>query len=50
MILYWWNDALAIARELAAGTQIRHRVFKTPAGWCVEPLLEVAEPRLEVVA
>lgn len=42
MIFYWWNDALAIANDLAEGTQIRHKVTWTQAGWLVEPVLEMA--------
>lgn len=36
MTCYWWDDAVALANELARGTQIRHRVTKTAGGWTVE--------------
>lgn len=36
MTFYWWDDAIATARELASATKIRHRVYRTAGGWTVD--------------
>lgn len=38
MALYWWDDALAIAHQLASETGERHRVFRGAHGWTVAPV------------
>lgn len=46
MRFWWWDDALAIARLLAIGTHIRHRVTldRATETWMVEPVMNVMEP------
>lgn len=36
MTFFWWDDAMALARELARDTQIRHKVTAAGGGWAVE--------------
>lgn len=43
---YWWDDALALAIDLARGTEIKHSVTRGADGfWMVEPLFELAPAR-----
>lgn len=39
---YWWDDAVQVAREIAAQTGIRQRVYRVPSAsnsWRVAPAL-----------
>lgn len=50
MKFYWWDDAVAEARDLARDTGIRHRVFfGRDEWWTVEPIM-ATRPRLQLVA
>lgn len=39
--VYWWDDAVRFAQQLARDTGMRHRVFAGRYGWTIAP----ARPR-----
>lgn len=46
--VYWWDDAVRFAHQLAADTGMRHRVFLGSFGWTIAPVLSRL-PDLRVV-